>query len=453
MGVNLPVTHVLIRDTTFHGFGHLRIDEILQILGRAGRGDQPGYGVVLVRPNDYWSAIDLSNALRGEVLPPLRSAFDGAVATIKSRSPRATNDAELAASSLIATCLGRSGSEGLSVSDILRLLANTLGGEALTSQVDAGLRWLCNPARLLAYKDDNDKFHLTFLGRTGVRSMLPLQYVAALGQLIRDLMSLNPNANPLKRWSPLDHLFLIALISERAPRLRHFSESLASQIDGWIDLRPIEEKSMLFTEWVMGSTTASKADELLGSLAISNSRSNSANLDAARKQGYTAMLSAILLYERSRGVSIEDNERRWGLSRFDGLDERWRDTALWMLAGHTAVFEIRSFYYHLQEHCSANPDHIRETKRALGRMRSQAYDLMEQIRYTSPLGSMLRGIRASLRGFHRSVVGLGTIRKLEASGIRTLQEVSQMKMADLERLGIATRFAKQIVDYARRCAL
>lgn len=450
MGVNLPATHVLIRDTTFYGFGHLRIDEILQVLGRAGRGNRLGYGIVVIRPNDNWSAEELSTALRDEVLPPLRSTFERPAARSKSHSARASDNVELASVSIIATCLGRSGSEGLNQSGISRLLANTLGGEALTSRVDTGLRWLCDPARLLAYKDDSDVFHLTFLGRTGVRSMLPLSYVTALGQLTRDLMSLDPNGRLLMRWSPLDHLFLIALLSERAPRFRRFSESLTSQIDGWIESRPIDEKSMLFTEWVMGSATASKAEELLGSLGVSNQRLASTHSDTARRQAYLAMLGAILLDERSRGVSIEDIERRWGIAGFDGLDEGWRDTALWILAGHAAVFEIRSFYYHLQENCSIDPDQIRDTKHTLRRMRSQAYDLIEQLKYTSPLGSTLRSIRASLRGLNGSVVGIGTIRKLEASGITTLQEVSQMKLDDLEKLGIATQFAKQIIGYSRR---
>ena len=449
MGVNLPATHVLLRDTTFYGFGRLKIDEILQILGRAGRGDRPGYGIVLIRPNENWSAEELSKGLRDEILPPLRSSFERVTAKRREDS-RAFDDAELAAVSIIATCLGRSGSEGLSQSGISRLLANTLGGEALTSRVDAGLRWLCDPARLLAYKDDNDIYYLTFLGRTGVRSMLPLSYATALGQLTRYLISLDPNARLLRRWSPLDHLFLIALLSDRAPRFLRFSEPLAGQIDGWIETRPIDEKSLLFTEWVMGSETSSKADELLGSLGITNQRSTSTHSDAARKQAYIAMLGAILLDERSRGGSIEDLERRWGIVRFEGLDEGWRDSALWILAGHAAVFEIRSFYYHLQEHCSADSEQIRDTKRALGRMRNQTYNLMEQLKYASPLGSMLRGIRASQRGINNSVVGMGTIKKLEAVGIKTLQQVSQMKLADLERLGIATRFAKQIASYARR---
>src|SRR5262249_36765222 len=75
MGVNLPATHVLIRDTTFFGFGRLDTHEILQILGRAGRGNSPGYGAVLVRPSDDWSAEELSRTLTQEILPPLRSSF------------------------------------------------------------------------------------------------------------------------------------------------------------------------------------------------------------------------------------------------------------------------------------------------------------------------------------------------------------------------------------------
>ena len=450
MGVNLPATHVLIRDTTFYGFNHLRTDEILQILGRAGRGDRSGYGIVLIRPNDNWSAEEHSKELRDEVLPPLRSSFDRQSPASKRQGSHETDSAELAAASLTATCLSRSGAEGLSKSGISRLLANTLGGNALTSRVDAALRWLCDPARLLSYKDDNDIFHLTFLGRTGVRSMLPLSYVAALGQLTRDLMSLDPNARLLRRWSPLDHLFLIALLSERAPRFRRFSESLAGQIDGWVESRPIDEKSMLFTKWVMGSETTSKADELLGSLGVSNQRAASTHSDASRKKAYLAMLGAILLDERSWGRPIEDIERRWGITGFEGSDEGWRDTALWILAGHAAVFEIRSFYYHLHEHCSADTEQIRDTKHAIGRMRSQTYDLMEQLKYTSPLGPLLRDIRASLGGFNGPVVGLGTIKTLEASGVTTIRQVSQMTLDDLKRLGVVTRFAKQIIGYSRR---
>jgi hypothetical protein len=40
----------------------------------------------------------------------------------------------------------------------------------------------------------------------------------------------------------------ISLLSDRAPKLRRFSEELADQIDGWFESRPTTEKSLLSPE-------------------------------------------------------------------------------------------------------------------------------------------------------------------------------------------------------------
>jgi hypothetical protein len=232
--------------------------------------------------------------------------------------------------------------------------------------------------------------------------------------------------------------------------VRRFSEALAEQVDGWMEARPMNDKSFLFTEWVMGTATASKAEELLGSLGVRNQRSKHTPSDWARKQAYTAMIDAIVLSERSRGVSIGDIERRWAITGLDGLDETWRDTALWLLAGHAAIFDIKCFYHHLRETCSANPDQIRAMKHALRQMRGQAYDLLEELKYVSPLGPMLRSLRASLRNSNGPVVGVGTIRKLEGSGITTLQQVARMQLSELEAQGVARHFAKQLIRYSQR---
>jgi hypothetical protein len=180
--------------------------------------------------------------------------------------------------------------------------------------------------------------------------MLPLRYIVGVGQLIRDFISLDRDAKLLSGWSVLDHLFVASLLSDRAPSLLRFSESLASQIDGWFESKPIEEKSILFAEWVMGTSEATRADELCGSLGIKSTSASS-----ARKKGYVAMLAAVVLYERSRGESLDDIERRWGLSGLGGVEESWRDTVLWLLSGHAAIFDIRCFYHHLHENCSVWP--------------------------------------------------------------------------------------------------
>jgi len=98
--------------------------------------------------------------------------------------------------------------------------------------------------------------------------MLPLNYIAGVGQLIRDLISLDLDIKLLRRWSYLDHLLLAALLSDRDPKLRRFSEGLASQIDAWFESQPLMDKSVLFSEWVMGRSDRQKADELFGSLGL-----------------------------------------------------------------------------------------------------------------------------------------------------------------------------------------
>jgi helicase len=266
-----------------------------------------------------------------------------------------------------------------------------------------------------------------------------------VGQLVRDLISLDAQAKLLGRWSALDHLFVASVMSDRVPKLRRFSEALASQVDGWLESRPIEEKSLLFAEWVMGTTEATKADELWGSLGLSKTPAGT-----ARKKAYIAMLAAAVLDERSRGVPLDDIEGRWGLSDLDGIEESWRDTALWLLSGHTALFEVRGFYHHLREYCSATDEQIRATKNKLNGIRQQAYDQLERLKYCSPLGPLLRGVRDSLRASNEPLLGIGTIRKLESAGVVTLQQVAAMDVDALVSSGLQKRFAKQIRVYVRK---
>jgi hypothetical protein len=52
-----------------------------------------------------------------------------------------------------------------------------------------------------------------------------------------------------------------------------------------------------------------------------------------------------------------------------------------------------------------------------------------------------------MQGLKGPVVSYSTIRKLEASGITSLETVKQLKLDDLKKLGVPPRFAKQIVSY------
>jgi len=162
------------------------------------------------------------------------------------------------------------------------------------------------------------------------------------------------------------------------------------------------------------------------------------------------MLSTVLLDERACGISSPDLERRWRVAGLEGIEESWRDTVLWLLAGQAQLCELRCFYHHLIEHCDTDRDRIQRVKRLLRKMRHQAFDPMEALKYCSPLGPLMRGVRGMLWNRKQQVVGAGTIRRLEDAGLCSLAEVAELDVDELVELGVQRRFAKQIRTYLRR---
>jgi len=72
-------------------------------------------------------------------------------------------------------------------------------------------------------------------------------------------------------------------------------------------------------------------------------------------------------------------------------------------------------------------------------MRGQSYDLLEQLKYASPLGPMLRGIRISMQVQKSRIVGLNTIRKLEEAGVASVEKITRMTLLKLKALGVNQR--------------
>lgn len=450
LGVNLPASHVIVRDSTFFGEGRLPVDQLVQILGRAGRGDRPGLGAVMIRSTDGWPPEELAESLKSEKLPRLTSSFERSLSRRHRRNDLADGTTvDVALAGVIATALSRAGERGLAAADVSQFLSHTLGGTVLASRSGDGLRWLMDPSRGLAYRAEDSRYGLTVLGAAGLRAMLPLDYVAGLGQLIRDLISIGPHAELLDRWSALDHLFVMALLFDRTPTFRRFSEDLAERIDGFLESRPLHQKSLLFANWVTGSSAGSKADELFGSLGLHAWAGPRAEAATARKRAYVAMLAAIVLSERSQGATLEDLQQRWSISIGEGTEEGWRDTAMWLLAGHAQVSDLRCFYHHIRE-ADATPDQVLAVKAALRQRRVQSYELVQRIKFCSPLGPLVKGIRASPANATKPRVGAGTIATLEAAGVTTMRQVAALDIEQLVALGVQKRFAQQIHAYAQR---
>lgn len=307
---------------------------------------------------------------------------------------------------------------------------------------------LSDPSRALSFQDDGGRYRLTVLGLHATRSILPLSMAAGLGQLLRDLLSIDASDDLLGQWQPLDHLIVLELLRDRVAKLRPFSKDLADQVDAWMEAVP-GRSSMLYRTWLAGDA-GSGAAEVLGSLGISRNGVGATGDQVARKTAYSALFRAVVIYDRGLGTPADELERRWKMTGLDGVEERWRDELLWLLSGVAGVLHVRSFFFHLREECSAHRERIRRVKRQLGRMRAQTIGLRQQLKYCSPLGPLLRSMQQTEIAGDGPKVGIQTIRHLEGAGICSLAQLAGMELVDLVRLGVRRDLAKQLHTYLRR---
>jgi tRNA(Ile)-lysidine synthase TilS/MesJ len=161
------------------------------------------------------------------------------------------------------------------------------------------------------------------------------------------------------------------------------------------------------------------------------------------------MFRAIVLWERSQGVRIEEVERRFGIQGLEGIEERWRDELLWLLSGLAKLLDVRTFYYHLKENCEADFGRVKRVKQRLRQIEWQVYDLQEQLKYCSPLGSLLCEIRR-LAPQRKTRVGFQSVRRLEESGISSLKGLMSLGVEDMVKLGIRRGLAEQVKAYLRQ---
>ncbi len=447
LGVNLPATHVLVRDTTFAGIGPLSVADLLQMLGRAGRHECPGYAAALVRPQDTWDAEELAQALRAETMPGLVSSLGN---TIERTTPWGrTSELDIpGVATHVAAYLTRCAETGHTVAALQTFFARSLGGTVLAAHVPMALAWLCDPLRVLAYQEDQ-QYHLTVLGRKATQSVLPLPLAAGVAQLIRDLLTIDPTDRLLERWRPLDHLIVLHLLSDRTPALRSFSAALTEQVDAWME-QHAEQVPLLYRDWIAGQPGASRAGEVLGSLGISLSQRGKTGDEAARKRAYLAAFRSIILYERGQGTPVNDLARRWNVKDFAGIEDRWRDDMLWLLSGLAQILDLRCFYYHLREACHADAERIKHVKHSLRRMVLQTFDVRESLKYCSPLGSLLRSIRRMPHTGNRLSISVQSIRRLEEAGVVCLADLVPLQVDDLVDLGVRRDLARQIRAYVQR---
>jgi ATP-dependent DNA helicase len=444
-GVNLPASHVIVRDLTFAGVGPLHIEDLIQMSGRAGRGIRPGHAFFIHRPSDAWRLDELVENLEHPHLRSLTSALVPPIGRQKAARTRGEDTVISASATILLSLLARAGEAGRTVSELESFVGKTLGGKLIVPHVRQALDWLRAPDRLFAFQNEIGLVVPTTLGLAAARSTLPLGFAAGFGQLVRDLFSLEAEETVFGEWSSLDHVLIVELLAERTFSLRQFSEPLREQIDDWGERS--SEKSVLYREWIRGAKGHSKAPELLGSLQLRSEGRTTDPDEWCRRKAYLAVLRAVVLRERSKGLALEEISRRWKVDSLAGIEEAWRDDRLWLLNALGGICDPRCFYYHLRSECDASENRLARAKRLMQRLRVLAYQTASQLKYCSPLGGLLVELQRSqgLKG-----VGEKTIQKLEAIGAMTFPALAQMTDEQFVAAGIAANVGKRIRAHVRR---
>jgi replicative superfamily II helicase len=246
-GVNLPSTHVIVRDLTFGLEGALPIRDLLQMMGRAGRGERSGQASAILKPKDAWEESKLAEQLRTPALPELKSALLRGVED-RQRRPVGKMAPECRAAKLILGEMVRR--EKQTIDELRVFFDRSLGGSEIGDLVPESIRWLCDGRRLLAWEDEGG-VGATALGKAVARTGIPLETGAGFATLVRDVLECDPDDKLFGSWKPLDTLLVLELLDPREAGLKRFVKDLPAKADDWIEHE--QTKSPLFVEWIRGT--------------------------------------------------------------------------------------------------------------------------------------------------------------------------------------------------------
>jgi helicase len=441
MGVNLPATHVIVRDLSYGPGEPLPVGALQQMAGRAGRGSRPGQAYLILKPGEARGLEALRGQIESNQVPTLRSVF------LQATKNGTGSGGEPPLAKAVLSFLAKRPEEKLKTAEVEKFISNTMNGAEVVADCAPALRWLGSCTNLLAFGDE-DEWVSTRVGQAAVRGSLPLKMAAGVAQLIRDLLSIDEQDGMLLGFGMLDVLLLTELMTTRPVLRKPFSDAMAAQVEDWTSRD--ETKSVLFQNWIRGQKGFSKASEIFGSLGIDHGSKVTAKDEASRKAGYQAMLRTIVLWQRAHGALPADLERRWKVSDLDEIQEPWRDDRLFLLGAMRNLWDIRCFFFHLKEECSASDERILRVKRAFQRIQGMSLRLMNLVSWCSPLGPVFLRLRNTHSGGGKASPAQGTMRRLEEAGISSVELLRECSTERLIKAGVRKDMALQIVGFLRR---
>ena len=433
MGINLPATHVFVRDISFTGFGDLDVSDLMQMIGRAGRGNNSGVGTVILSGSNLSKESTIVSGLTNETTPEIRSQLIPAERDGYYGAPREDFQYIDRVGNQLMGIINRYGT--ITINGLNDYLGFTFGGnrfENLPSILQKLSDW-----KLAYLNEDTNEYELTHLGKVSAKCYIAPLTAANTGQLFRDLLEDDPSGGHIHHFAPIDYLITLCLVSDENKPLTRYSRALETKVHSYMEALPFNEKSYLYRTWI-----SSTPEALYGSARVDSSSADS------RKRVYQATYTAMLIYDISRGLTQAQLDVFYKLDT-EEIQERIRDNALWILCGLEQLLEVKSFYYHLKENCHAEYEQIQSVDNAFKKSSSTIFTLVGNLKFRSKLGELVRGIK-NVFPHADSYPGEGTIHKLEGAGISSLMGLVGKTQDDLVRIGIRAEYANLIVDYMRR---
>ena len=371
MGINTPANEVIVRDTVFHGSGRLGVVDLLQMLGRAGRGDSPGTGYILCSTEE--GSAMYPEELRQGYVEPLRPRLLRKTDRKWGKGSGNYPDEIDPVKNVVLSEIARHGQ--LNLGALMEFLMHSFSGwSAGVADLDLTQELAFLERGKLIYPVENAEstYAITRLGRTTVFSGLSPESGAMVGGFLRALINLSQKhsgedqgKNYLRRLRELDFLFLSAASYEvRGQLLRKPTKSDRNKIEEYIEALPVDDKPVV-NLWRSPESNDFPTRRLLSSLRFTTD----INEKDAEVLFYRLMETAVLLHRHAKGEKLDVLAREYGV--YSGsLDTGLKYTVTWILSC-------------LAQICTPNKCYKLEY------LAMRIYELLEDLSLGSTLGRLL----------------------------------------------------------------
>lgn len=421
MGVNFPVTDVLVRDPVLRGRGGtfpLSASDIFQMTGRAGRGEIKGRAVIFSKSSEDASSRreQLISGASEELRPRMfrKSSY--------RRPKQAPSGAEV--DPINGIVLSQVVVRGkANPSDVEEFLQHSFSGHCHGLQgfeVSQSFDFLLRNHLIQPVDGMEGTFEPRGLGRTIAYSGLSPESGCVLAGMIRALLKLQrtqkdagkPAEDLIGRLTSLDFLFLTVSAFEcRDYWLKASDEIALNEVETYVEGLPLDEKP-LFNRWRDEDSAQYSTKRLLTTLRVDFAPDKPGD---ARLTFLRAMATAIMLHRHAKGESLSSLSHRYSHARrqiHEGdLESGMKYTATWVLGCLAQICDPEKAY-------------------DMKRVKMRILDLIEDVSLGSEIGKLVNvdgiGRRSAEKlldaGFSNPQQLLGvTDERLLASGLKAPQ--------------------------------